>query len=192
MRIPGLDLALTPLPAPLPIWRGTVDAAQWSAAAAAVAESGGRLVSLWGSDRGEAGNAQSELFACVAYAVADGLVWLDLMLAAGDAPRFPDLSRHFPAASRMQRACADLLGIVAEDADDSRPWLDHGAWPRIAQGAPDGRRWRPLRRDAGEPDLASATDPGDYAFVRVEGDGVHEIAVGPVHAGTIEPGHFRF
>ncbi|MBE2244372.1 MAG: NADH-quinone oxidoreductase subunit C [Burkholderiaceae bacterium] len=192
MRIPGLDLALTLLPAPLPIWRGTVDAAQWSATAAAVAESGGRLVSLWGSDRGEAGGAHSALFVCAAYALADGLVCLDLPLPTGDAPSFPDVSRHFPAASRMQRACADLLGIEAEGADDDRPWLDHGAWPRRAQGALDGRRWRPLRRNAGEPDLASATDPGDYAFVRVEGDGVHEIAVGPVHAGTIEPGHFRF
>jgi Ni,Fe-hydrogenase III large subunit len=36
------------------------------------------------------------------------------------------------------------------------------------------------------------TDLQNYAFVRVEGDGVHEIAVGPVHAGIIEPGHFRF
>ena len=34
--------------------------------------------------------------------------------------------------------------------------------------------------------------PADYPFVRVEGEGVHEIAVGPVHAGIIEPGHFRF
>ena len=40
--------------------------------------------------------------------------------------------------------------------------------------------------------LAAGTLPADYPFVRVEGDGVHEIAVGPVHAGIIEPGHFRF
>jgi Ni,Fe-hydrogenase III large subunit/Ni,Fe-hydrogenase III component G len=192
MHSPGLDLALTPLPAPLPIWHGTIDAAQWSAAAAAVAEGGGRLVSLWGSDRDETGNARSDLFVCAAYALAEGLVWLDLVLPAGDTPRYPDVSRHFPAASRMQRACADLLGIEAEGADDHRPWLDHSAWPRRALDTPSDARWRPLRRDAGEPDLATATDPGDYDFVRVEGDGVHEIAVGPVHAGTIEPGHFRF
>ncbi len=37
-----------------------------------------------------------------------------------------------------------------------------------------------------------AARSADYHFVRVEGEGVHEIAVGPVHAGTIEPGHFRF
>jgi Ni,Fe-hydrogenase III large subunit len=50
----------------------------------------------------------------------------------------------------------------------------------IASTAPDQRPW--LRHDAGTP----------YPFVQVEGDGVHEIAVGPVHAGIIEPGHFRF
>ena len=37
-----------------------------------------------------------------------------------------------------------------------------------------------------------ASPADDYPFVRVEGEGVHEIPVGPVHAGTIEPGHFRF
>jgi Ni,Fe-hydrogenase III large subunit len=47
----------------------------------------------------------------------------------------------------------------------------------------------PLRHDA----PTAATDATDeYAFVRVEGEGVHEIPVGPIHAGTIEPGHFRF
>ena len=38
----------------------------------------------------------------------------------------------------------------------------------------------------------AVVDSDAYRFVRVSGDGVHEIPVGPVHAGTIEPGHFRF
>ena len=53
----------------------------------------------------------------------------------------------------------------------------------------------PLRKDfpsAGLPDAANGPHPDNYPFVRVEGEGVHEIPVGPVHAGTIEPGHFRF
>ena len=66
---------------------------------------------------------------------------------------------------------------------DRRPWLRHAAWPAD---------WFPLqgarRRAGGEP----ARRYDDYAFVRVQGDGVHEIPVGPVHAGIIEPGHFRF
>ena len=193
MKLPGLDLALKRLPAPLPLWRGTVDASQWDAAAAAVAAGGGRLVALWGGDRGDGeGGTASALFVCAAYALQGGLAWLELALPVGEPPRYPDVSKHFPAALRMQRACADLVGFEAEGAPDHRPWLDHGAWSRNARGADTDTRWRPLRRDAGEPDLAQASDPGDYDFVRVEGDGVHEIAVGPVHAGTIEPGHFRF
>ena len=192
MKLPGLDLALSPLPAPLPVWHGAVDGAQWRAAAAAVSSGGGRLVSLWGCDRAD-GAGHEGLVVCAAYAVAEGLAWLDLALPAGAAPpRYPDLSPFFPDALRMQRACADLLGIEAEGAADHRPWLDHGAWPREALGANPGTRWRPLRRAGGAPDLDRAGDSTDYAFVRVEGDGVHEIAVGPVHAGTIEPGHFRF
>ncbi len=99
-----------------------------------------------------------------------------------DQPSFPDLSRVFPGALRQQRAMADLLGIAAEGCVDQRPWLRHGAW---AQGV------HPLRRDfpAATPPLEAAAD---YRFVRVAGEGVHEIPVGPVHAGTIEPGHFRF
>ncbi|HEY2979516.1 MAG TPA: Ni,Fe-hydrogenase III large subunit, partial [Burkholderiaceae bacterium] len=78
---------------------------------------------------------------------------------------------------------ADLVGIRADDFADPRPWLDHGAWP---QGGFALRHETPSRSDA------ATTEPDDYAFVRVEGDGVHEIPVGPVHAGIIEPGHFRF
>jgi Ni,Fe-hydrogenase III large subunit len=79
----------------------------------------------------------------------------------------------------MQRAAFDLSGVRAEGAADHRPWLNHGAWP--ADHFPLADRTVPA--------------PGqltDYPFVRVEGDGVHEIAVGPVHAGIIEPGPFRF
>jgi Ni,Fe-hydrogenase III large subunit len=81
----------------------------------------------------------------------------------------------------MQRAMADLSGLRSTDPD-IRPWLRHTAWPRS---------YRPL---IDPPPLRPAAEPviDAYEFVRVEGDGVHEIAVGPVHAGTIEPGHFRF
>ena len=81
----------------------------------------------------------------------------------------------------MQRAVADLSGLRATDAD-ARPWLRHAAWPES---------FHPLIELSTPP---SPTVPAidHYAFVRVEGDGVHEIPVGPVHAGIIEPGHFRF
>ena len=180
MRIPGLELEFDRLPAPLPIWRARVDADAWQVAARAVAAAGGRLVALWGADRG--GREASGLAVCAAYAVADGIAWLDLPLAA-DRPAYPDVSAQFPCAARMQRAAADLLGIVAVGTRDTRPWLDHGAWPV-------GRF--PLREQEPEGEVGGRAPAVDYPFVRVAGDGVHEIPVGPVHAGVIEPGHFRF
>jgi len=179
MRIPGLELDLERLPAPLPIWRASVDADAWQAATRGVAAAHGRLVALWGVDRGWQGGGFA---ACAAYALAEGLVWLDLALPA-DAPSYPAVSSHFPCATRMERATADLLGIAASGAHDARPWLDHGAWPRDRF---------PLRDDADRDTRSSARAVVDYPFVRVAGDGVHEIPVGPVHAGVIEPGHFRF
>jgi Ni,Fe-hydrogenase III large subunit/Ni,Fe-hydrogenase III component G len=181
MTITGLNFQLDQLPAPLPVWRAEVDPLQWLAAARAMAHAGGRLVSLWGSDRSRA--ERNALAVSAAYAVKEGLVWLDLALGER-ASGYPDLAGIFPFAGRMQRATSDLLGIQAQGADDVRPWLNHGAWP-------DG--YYPLRRDATSTvGSMSPQSVQDYPFVRVEGDGVHEIPVGPVHAGIIEPGHFRF
>jgi len=179
VQIPGLELEFDRLATPLPIWRASVDADAWQVAARAVAAAGGRLVALWGADRGwrEAGGYA----VCAAYALADGLAWLDLALAV-DAPAYPDLSSQFPCAVRMQRAAADLLGFVAIGAHDTRPWLDHGAWP--------ADRF-PLQEQEPEAAIGDSATVVDYPFVRVAGDGVHEIPVGPVHAGVIEPGHFR-
>jgi Ni,Fe-hydrogenase III large subunit len=169
-----LALATSRLPAPLPIWRASVDGDGWLAVARHAAATGGRLVSLWGRDGADGPSAHA------AYAGVDGLLCVALPLDA--ARRFPDLAGLFPCATRLQRAVADLTGLTADGARDKRPWLNHGLWagpPPLAAGAsPAGA----------SPDRL----PADYAFVRVEGDGVHEIAVGPVHAGIIEPGHFRF
>jgi len=180
MPIPGLNLDLQRMPAPLPMWRGEVDVDAWTNAARAVAESGGRLVALWGTDRHD--DARGGFAISVAYAVQDGLVWLDLALVSPDVA-YPDLTGIFPAAGRMQRAAADLLGIKADGESDARPWFNHGAWPRD---------YFPLRREADGSERFPERVVEDYPFVRVEGEGVHEIAVGPVHAGIIEPGHFRF
>lgn len=177
MHVPGTPLAAAPLHAPLPMAHADVDRAQWSAAAAAVRAAGGRLVSLW------AGPGAGGVAAHVALAGRTGLLWLTLppSLAEGG---FPDLAEVFPNATRLQRTAADLSGLGAAGAADTRPWLDHGLW---GEGGP------PLRRPPGpSTGAAPGTLPADYAFVPVDGDGVHEIAVGPVHAGIIEPGHFRF
>lgn len=179
MALPELGLDLRRLSAPMPAWHGRVGRDAWSTAARSIANTSGRLISVWGVDRSASGHGMA---ACAAYAVPEGLVWLELKLD-GAARGFPDLAVTFPCASRMQRAMADLSGIRAEASRDDRPWLDHGVWP---PGPPPLQQTAELSRAAGR------ALPVDYPFVRVEGDGVHEIAVGPVHAGIIEPGHFRF
>ena len=178
MPVAHLQLDARRLTAPVPLWHATVDRRQWSAAADRVADGGGRLVALWGGDPGP---AQGGATIHAALAGTFGLVWMQLPLPADR--RYPDLAASFACAARMQRAAADLAGVYAEGAHDTRPWLDHGLW---GDGGP------PLARQGQPRPAAPEQLPADYAFVRVEGDGVHEIAVGPVHAGTIEPGHFRF
>jgi Ni,Fe-hydrogenase III large subunit/Ni,Fe-hydrogenase III component G len=151
--------------------RAAVDADGWRRAFEQAAQAGGRLGALWGTDRGGSFAVDAVLV------VHDRLLCLQLAL---DGTSYPDVSGVFPAAARMQRAVADLLGLRA--GDDARGWLRHGAWR-----ADDF----PLRKDA-PADAKLAQGDARYAFVAVEGEGVHEIAVGPVHAGIIEPGHFRF
>lgn len=159
-----------------PIQYVAVDAHRWSAVAESVSAGAGRLLALWGvATPGRPPKVSA------AYALATGAAWVELELHEPHLG-YPDLARIFPFAGRMQRAVSDLCGIAARNADDSRPWLDHGLWagasPPLGSGVPD---------DAGERGPAV-----EYGFVQVQGEGVHEIAVGPVHAGIIEPGHFRF
>jgi Ni,Fe-hydrogenase III large subunit/Ni,Fe-hydrogenase III component G len=139
---------------------------------------GGRIVALWGCDDTDLGSGYA---LHVALVDREGLLCLDLPLPS-EHPHYPSIADLFPAATRMQRAAYDLLGLHAQGSPDSRKWLRHGAWPG---GTYPLRKHVPL-------EAAFEPAPDQYAFARVEGEGVHEIPVGPVHAGTIEPGHFRF
>jgi Ni,Fe-hydrogenase III large subunit len=190
---PSFESLLTPLAGAMPVWFGPVDRAQWMEVARETANRRGRLVALWGSDRDSGDGApdasnplrdQEARFAVfAAYALDDGLACVCLPLL--EDASFPDLSSLFPAAQRMQRATFDLLGIRSHDAaggGDTRPWLRHGAWPA---------NYFPLRRGHSGGETFEVVQE-NYPFVRVGGDGVHEIPVGPIHAGIIEPGHFRF
>ena len=176
MKIGDHDWHLDPLGKH--IWRGQMEAGQLLALARAVKEAGGQLIALWGSDDRHLDNGFG---IHVALLTGSGLAWVSCALPA-ETPAYPDLAHIFPQADRMQRATLDLLGIVASDAVDDRKWLRHGAWPADVF---------PLRKDF-DPSRPATHDTDAYPFIRVEGEGVHEIPVGPIHAGTIEPGHFRF
>ncbi|MDP2811816.1 MAG: NADH-quinone oxidoreductase subunit C [Rhodocyclaceae bacterium] len=161
-----------------PVWAGQApDGEALQAFAVAVHRHNGRLAAIWGSDERECHGGFR--LNCV-FGIDAGHVWVSLDLPA-DNPVYPDLAGIFPAANRMQRATRDMVGIAFEGGD-RRPWLRHGAWPVD---------WYPLRHDATDPSSFINT-PSDYDFVQVGGKGVHEIPVGPIHAGIIEPGHFRF
>ena len=90
---------------------------------------------------------------------------------------FPSVAAHHPAAGLAERMIRDLNGVRGDATPDCRLWLDHGNWPQSAPLAPT-------------PQAAQKVPP--YSFLGAEGEGIHQIPVGPVHAGIIEPGHFRF
>ena len=90
--------------------------------------------------------------------------------------KYPSVAARHPPAIRLERAIRDLFGLDAVDTLDARPWLDLGFWS--------------VRHPLGE--KGPARKPGPYEFLPAEGEGLHQIPVGPVHAGIIEPGHFRF
>ena len=180
MSLEGVEADFVALPGGVRVLHSEVNETQWVEACGAVREQGGRLVALWGTDARADGRG---FVMRAALAAREGLVVLALPLAGTS---YPDVSAVFPAAGRMQRAARDLLGVSASGAGDERKWLRHAAWPADVF---------PLRKDFSghrSPISGHSAEADNYPFVRVEGEGVHEIPVGPVHAGTIEPGHFRF
>ena len=101
---------------------------------------------------------------------------------AAERAAFPSLATRSFAASRFEREIADLFGLVPTGHPDPRRLALHQFWPE---------GYHPLRRDAvARTDVADDGRP--FPFRHVEGSGIFEITVGPVHAGIIEPGHFRF
>ncbi|MEI7743163.1 MAG: NADH-quinone oxidoreductase subunit C [Chloroflexota bacterium] len=145
-----------------------------------VLDEGGRFVMLTGLDeRGLGGDG----LAVEAVAVrADRSLARFRVALPVDGAAYPSITPLVPAAHWDERELRDLLGIVPVGHPDSRRLVLHERWPR---------GYHPLRKDvpAGErPPLA------DRRFVpfEVHGEGVYQLPVGPIHAGVIEPGHFRF
>ena len=145
--------------------RVIVSADAWGEAAKSLAAGQWTLLGLWGDAE------------CVHMAVRDGEHGeIAVLTCRCEHGRYPSIGRLHAPAIRLERAVRDLWSLLPEGLRDTRPWLDHGKWPRRPVPAPDGTL--PL---------------GDaYAFLPTEGESLHQIPVGPVHAGIIEPGHFRF
>lgn len=145
--------------------RAIVDAQAWNLATAQLALGELSLLGLWGE--------VDAVHLALHDPAEDDFAVLSLPCPER---RYPSIGCRHPAALRLERALSDLIGLIPEGLSDTRPWLDHGRWPLR----------HPL---AGRPEPGVAFPP--YPFLAADGEHLHHIPVGPVHAGIIEPGHFR-
>ena len=145
--------------------RNEADVRAWSAFAEALGRGEGELLALFGD--------QGRVHMIVRDPDTNAVEMLTVAVEDG---RYPSVGAHHAPAIRLERAIRDLYGYEPQGLHDTRPWLDHGAFE---VSAPLGTR-------------APAARQAAYMFLPAEGEGLHQIPVGPVHAGIIEPGHFRF
>lgn len=141
---------------------------------------GMRFLFLSGSDTRKE-NGSFTLHYAFSYAQQDQFLIVQTRVEEKD-PKFPSLTHLLPQVNWHEREVQDLLGLVAAGHPDPRRLVLHEDWPAGLF---------PLRKDCGFHGKVPRT-AGRYVFERVEGEGIFEIPVGPVHAGIIEPGHFRF
>jgi Ni,Fe-hydrogenase III large subunit/Ni,Fe-hydrogenase III component G len=168
------DIACKLLPGQPPTLYITID--QWPLMAKIAKEAKLRLAALWATQ------ANDGYCVHAAFARRDqGYALVQASLGV-NAVGFPSITSHYVAAGRMERIMHDMFGLVPTDNPDLRPWLKHEHWPSHIFA---------LRKEFPATTELSRTE-GHYPFIEAEGDGVCEIPVGPVHAGIIEPGHFRF
>jgi len=104
------------------------------------------------------------------------------LLVTGLQPTVPTLVPLFPEADWPERRIRDLLGVRPAGHPRAARLVRHAHWPK---------GFYPLVHDPARP-VGEWGTPAPMQLVRVRGEGVHEIPVGPIHAGIIEPGHFRF
>ncbi|MBU4200229.1 MAG: hydrogenase [Verrucomicrobia bacterium] len=160
---PDTPLALEHLPSlAIPAWRTTI--------VDAVAR-GGRIVALFGwQDR----EGHLQVTAVLTHAAQGNLAILSMQASTS----YPTLTPDCVQAQGFERELAEQWGIIPS----GHPWL------------------KPLRFQAPFADARMsvvsqgtiASQPGVANFFKMKGEEIHEVAVGPVHAGIIEPGHFRF
>jgi Ni,Fe-hydrogenase III large subunit len=161
-----------------PAHRLVVDGEDWGTAAKVSLEFGHRHAGVWGEQL----DNHIIVRACLVFEGDYLILETEVLL---DQPVLPSHTPYYPGADRLERHLQDMLGIAFLDHPDSRRWTRHQAWPEGSY---------PLRHDFPVTGHCPKRTPADsdYPFVPVLGTGVYQIPVGPVHAGIIEPGHFRF
>lgn len=172
LRLEGDPQTLTPA------HRLVLDKEDWGKAASVAESFGLRHAGVWGDHT----NDQLVIRACLMFEGDYCVLETDVPL---EQPVLPSHTPYYPGVDRLERHIQDMFGVAFRDHPDSRRWTRHQAWR-------EGNY--PLRSEypvCGKSVKRTPAD-NDYPFVPVQGSGVYEIPVGPVHAGIIEPGHFRF
>jgi len=156
-----------------------IEAGDWGAFAILAKAQNLRWSSLWAEQL----DSEFRVNVCFVHA---GDYLLVRTLTDSEDPTLASHSPYFPAANHPERHASDLFGITFDQHVDPRRWTRHQAWPENQY---------PLRREftaADDQDIESLRGDCEYPFFQTQGSGVYEIPVGPIHAGIIEPGHFRF
>ncbi len=140
----------------------------------------GRLAALFAVDRRPA-EERYELY--YVFSVGPRRPWAVLTADVAATDRIvPSITPAVHAAQWYERELRDLFGLIPQGHPDLRRLVRHEQWPKGAH---------PLKKDFPWNTVLGRRQ-GDYRFRHIEGEGVFEVPVGPIHAGIIEPGHFRF
>jgi len=140
----------------------------------------GRLFTMVGSDEREI-NGCFVLYYVFCFDSLRHFITVKVLLGEDD-PSFPSVAVQIPAANWYEREVKDLLGLRPLGHPDRRPLVLHGDWPEDQH---------PLRKDF--PLRANVARCADHlTYLSYDSQDITQIPVGPIHAGIIEPGHFRF
>ncbi len=145
-------------------------------------QAGARLFTMTGADEREL-HGRFRLYYVFAIDAMQHLVSVVAEIDEAD-PTFPSAAAVLPAANWYEREVADLLGLQPQGHPNPGPLILHGDWPQ---------ELHPLRKDF---TLKASEIPRETcireAFTEIDSEDVTVVPVGPIHAGIIEPGHFRF
>jgi len=147
-----------------------------------------RMVAVWAAEAGKhdiSVSGSRALYVYMAFAHPEHRHALLRTRLRDDTREVQSISGHYISACRMERTLQDMFGIHVRNIPDSRAWIKHEHWPENVH---------PLRADFSVTRMSVEPERNaiDYDYVQSSSQGVYEIPVGPVHAGIIEPGHFRF
>lgn len=178
----GVRVETRPVPGFAPAQSVLLQPEDWGRFGSEAKTGGCRWVAGWGEELRDNGSSSIRVNACFE---AAGSYFLARTRLPCEHPVLHSHTPFFPGADRPERHIRDMLGVVFSDHPDARRWVRHQAWKDSEF---------PLRLDFPATGHPSAQTPADhqYNFLLAQGSGVYEIPVGPVHAGIIEPGHFRF